>query len=404
MGITSGTELTFRLYGLFKAKGQQVDGVQTVQYDQGGILWQGSLYRQLTFRPQQPESYFGLPQVTIGKDFHWERTETQHFRGIMRLIVDEEKIVVINELPMEEYLLSVISSEMKATCSLEFLKASAVISRSWLFAQLEHRRKREQSGQTFFSFSKGSDRIIRWHDREEHTLFDVCADDHCQRYQGITRAFSPQVDRAVEATRGEILTYEGEVCDARFSKCCGGTTNTYRYCWEERDLPYLQHITASYCRQATPKVLAQVLNDYDLETTDFMEWTVEYTQQELHDLICTHLRTELGHILDLRDEERSPSGHLSQLRIVGSEREIVIGKELEIRRALSPSHLKSSNFQVELLDIQNGIPQRFRLHGRGWGHGVGMCQIGAAVMGEQGKTFREILQHYYPGTEISRIY
>lgn len=404
VGLTSATALTFHLHQPHMAKGSEVSGVQTVQYHEGSILWQGSLYRQLTFHPLQADASFSLQGVTIGKNFHWERSQTQTFRGTLRFIVDEEKIVAINEVPMEEYLLSVVSSEMKASCNLEFLKASAVISRSWIIAQLEHRQAHDDQPQTYFSFSKSDGELIRWHDRDEHTLFDVCADDHCQRYQGITRAFSPQVAQAVAATSGQILTYNGAVCDARFSKCCGGNTNTYRYCWEDKNLPYLQHVADPYCGQANPEILEQVLNDYDLETTDFLEWTVEYTQEEIKELLEGHLRIRLGQIVDLQDVERSPSGHLSRLRIVGTEKEYVIGKELEIRCALSKTHLKSSAFSVERLDIIDGVPRRFRLHGRGWGHGVGMCQIGAAVMGEQGKTFQEILKHYYRETVIQKVY
>lgn len=404
VGLMSATQLTFHLHHDYKAKGNLASGQQTVQYHEGSILWNGSLYHHLTFRPQQEESCFSVEQVTIGKQFHWERTETQTFRGTLRLIVDEEKILVINEIPMEDYLLSVISSEMKATCSLEFLKASAVISRSWIMAQLEHRRQHEGEHNTFFSFSKSDSEMIRWYDREEHTLFDVCADDHCQRYQGVTRSFSPQAKQAIDATRGQILVYGGEICDARFGKCCGGMTNTYRHCWDNKDLPYLQHVDDPYCSQATPQVLDQVLNDYDRETTDFLEWTVEYSQQEMQELVSENLRTDLGQITDLQDVERSQSGHLSKLKIVGTQKEFTIGKELEIRRTLSHSHLKSSAFRVERLDIVDGIPQRFRLCGRGWGHGVGMCQIGAAVMGEQGHKFQSILHHYYKEAEIKKIY
>lgn len=404
VGLMSATHIAFQLQGHYKAKGNQVSGLQTVQYHEGSIMWNGSLYHHLTFHPLQEDSAFSLQQVTIGKQFHWERTETQTFRGALRLIVDEEKILAINEIPMEEYLTSVISSEMKATCSLEFLKASAVISRSWIMAQLENRRRHEGQHNTFFSFSKSDNELVRWHDREEHTLFDVCADDHCQRYQGITRSFSPQVKQAVEATRGQILMNGGEVCDARFGKCCGGRTNTYRYCWDNKDLPYLQHVDDPYCSQATPEVLDQVLNDYDRETTDFLEWTVEYSQQEMQELISENLRPDLGQIVDFQDVERSPSGHLSKLKIVGTQKEFTIGKELEIRRTLSRTHLKSSAFRVECLDIADGIPQRFRLCGRGWGHGVGMCQIGAAVMGEQGHKFQSILHYYYKEAEIRKIY
>ncbi len=405
VGLTASPELSFRLNGMFKAKGHEVSGHQTVELSDGSILWQGSHYQRLTFRPLQDDASFTLGRMTIGKDFHWERTQELTFRGTLRLIVDEEKMLLINEIPMEDYLASVISSEMKSTASPEFLKAASVISRSWLFAQLERRRKHEANTQGFFSFSRSDRELIRWRDREDHTLFDVCADDHCQRYQGISEAYSPNVSEAVAATRGRILTYGGEVCDARFSKCCGGQTNTFSHCWENRDFPYLPSRPDPYCAQATPNVLARVLKAYDLETKDFYRWTVDYTQEELRALISAHLNQDLGAITDLRAEETGPGGHLSKLRIVGTESEYVIGKELEIRRALSPTHLKSSAFTVERLEVDAaGIPQRFRLHGKGWGHGVGMCQIGAAVMGEQGHPYEEILEQYYPGTTLRRIY
>ena len=311
--------------------------------------------------------------------------------------------MAINILPAEQYLTSVISSEMKATCPIEFLKASAVISRSWLLAQM----KKRKAGQThaFFQFTKTDTEIIRWHDQEEHTIFDVCADDHCQRYQGVTRAASAEVAEAIRQTRGQILTYEGKVCDARFSKCCGGMTNDFENCWENVPHPYLRSVKDTYCNTSNKAVLASVLNDYDLETHNFYQWQVEYSQQELADILRKQLDIDFGDILALEEVERGRSGHLVRLKVVGSLRELTIGKELEIRHALSEKHLYSSHFEVEALDRDaRGVPQRFVLHGRGWGHGVGMCQIGAAVMGAEGHPYRDILQHYYPGADITRLY
>ena len=404
VGIMSGQQLCFCMNDEYHAKGNTVLGKQTVECQEGCIKWNDSLYRELTFRPQTERASFCMYDVTIGHKFHWERQEVQTFCGTLRLVVDEDKIVAINELPVEQYLTSVIGSEMKSTCSLEFLKASAVISRSWLYAQMEKRRMLAQQGHHFFAFTRTDNELTRWYDREDHTIFDVCADDHCQRYQGITRAIAPQISEAINATRGQILTYDGEVCDARFGKCCGGRTNEYQYCWENTPHPYLTSVEDPYCNTNDTNILQQVLNDYDLETMDFHEWTETFSQQELRSLINEHLKMDLGAILSLEPMEQGPGGHISRLRIVGSDRTFIVGKELEIRRTLSSSHLKSSAFRVEALNIENGIPQQFRLHGKGWGHGVGMCQIGAAVMGEKGFTYRQILSHYYSGTDIQQVY
>ena len=419
VGILSATSLRFSLNAPFKAKGEVVEGEQEVSLEDGCIKWRGQLYRDLTFRPQSAEATFSLENVMIGIKFHWQRLETQTFQGQLRLVVDEDKIVAINVIDVEDYLKSVISSEMKATASLEFLKASAVISRSWLYAQI---MKRRQGGGTgFFQFKRTDSELIRWHDQQEHTIFDVCADDHCQRYQGVTRAVAPQVAQAIEQTRGQVLVSEGELCDARFGKCCGGMTNAFENCWEDTPKPYLTLVrddedttpsgmTAeewirsnpkSFCNTTDRLILASVLNDYDQETPDFYRWTVEYSQTELHDLITERLGTDLGAIKALVPVERSQSGHLVRLRIEGTERSFTIGKELEIRRTLSQTHLYSSAFVVDATEPDaEGIPQRFVIRGAGWGHGVGMCQIGAAVMGAKGYQYTEILNHYYPGADV----
>ena len=403
VGIISAQEISFTLNAPYMAKGDVLEGHQTVAFSEGGILWRGNQYRELTFVPQSDEASFSLEGVTIGVNFHWERQETQVFAGTLRLVVEADKIVAINELPVERYLTSVISSEMSATASPEFLKAHAVISRSWLLAQMEKRRRLDQGGDNFFSFVKKDDELIRWYDREDHTIFDVCADDHCQRYQGITRANNPKVEEAVNATRGQVLMYDGKICDTRFGKCCGGQTNEYQYCWENIEVPYLRSVKDPYCNTSDKKILRQVLNDYDLETRDFYEWTEELSQEEVHDRICKHLKMELGPIMGMEIVEKGPGGHISKLRIVGKEKEFVVGKELEIRRMLSTSTLKSSAFTVETKNVRGGVPQRFILHGRGWGHGVGLCQIGAAVMGEQGYSYKQILKHYYTDVQIKRL-
>jgi SpoIID/LytB domain protein len=406
VGIVSAEKISFVLNNPYTAKGEVLTGLQTVEFFEGGILWRGNQYRELTFTPQDDDASFSLHDVTIGVNFHWERKETQVFCGTLRLVVEADKIVAINELPVERYLTSVISSEMSATASLEFLKAHAVISRSWLLAQMIKRQRQEKGGASFFSFIKKDDELIRWYDRDDHTIFDVCADDHCQRYQGITKQSSPAVEQAIQETRGQILAYEDEICDTRFSKCCGGQTEEFQYCWEDTPKPYLLSFHDPYCNTSDKKILSQVLNDFDQETPDFYRWTVEYTQEELSELVNRKLKDDFGTITDLIPLERGKSGRIWKLKIVGTKKTFTIGKELEIRRALSETHLLSSAFEVEVVtNTHHPTPNtRFILHGSGWGHGVGLCQIGAAVMGEQGKTYDEILLFYYRNSNIKQLY
>ena len=398
VGIVSAQKIDFALNGPYAAKGETIEGQQTVEFSEGGILWNGNQYRELTLTPQRQGASFSLSDVTIGVNFHWERKETQTFLGTLRLVVEADKITAINELPVEQYLASVISSEMKATAGLELLKAHAVISRSWLLAQMKRREDAQEQRNNFFSFIKKDDEIIRWYDREDHTIFDVCADDHCQRYQGITKQTSRNVEQALKATRGQILCYGDDICDARFSKCCGGVTEEFQYCWEDTPKPYLVSVADPFCNTSDKAVLSQVLNDYDLETNDFYRWTVEYSTDELSQLVNEKLKDDFGTITDLIPLERGKSGRIWKLKIVGSKKTLTIGKELEIRRVLSESHLYSSAFEVEK------TPEGFRLRGKGWGHGVGLCQIGAAVMGQHGYDYRQILLHYYRGAEIKQIY
>ena len=399
VGIISAQKIVFRLNDDYSAKGETISGLQTVELADGGLLWRGQQYRELRFLPQKDDASFTLNDVTIGVGFHWERQEQQTFRGALRLVVEADKVVAINELPVEQYLESVISSEMSATSSPELLKAHAVISRSWLLYQKQRRASRmEKKENSFFSFVKKEDELLRWYDREDHSLFDVCADDHCQRYQGITRASLPAVAEAVKATRGQVLMYEGELCDARFSKCCGGQTEEYQYCWEDTPKPYLVSVSDPFCHTNDRRILSQVLNDYDQETPDFYEWRVEYTQEELTELLNRKTKLDLGDILDVVPLDRGKSGRIWRLQLVGSKRTFTIGKELEIRRALSETHLYSSAFDVEKHD------GNFIIKGRGWGHGVGLCQIGAAVMGEKGYSYDDILLYYYRGAEIKQVY
>lgn len=407
---------------------QYLTGKQRALLVNGKIVFNGKLYDELYFEPTSPEAFFELKGVTIGVDFHWQRQEDQRFKGALKLLATHDGIVAINQIDLEEYLTSVISSEMSANASKELLKAHAVISRSWLLAQIEkkyHLGQAEASRPA--SLQQDKDSLIRWYDREDHTLFDVCADDHCQRYQGISRASNPTVVEAINETRGEILTYADQICDARFSKCCGGVTETFENCWEpvhhdylvalrddeRHDFPdltqeenaraWISSSPTAFCNSNDQAILSQVLNNYDQETADFYRWEVSYTQDELSELIARKTRIDFGEIIDLVPVERGTSGRLVRLRIVGTKRSMTIGKELEIRRALSESHLYSSAFIVEK-EGDPKLPDRFTLKGAGWGHGVGLCQIGAAVMGAKGYDYQAILTHYFPNAAIERRY
>ena len=430
VGILSEPQIEFILLNSYHIKGKEIAGRQVVTYVDGQIRWQGHLYDELLFEPMHEESdAFELLNVTIGINFHWERKEDQRFMGALKIIVENEKLTGINVIHVEDYLTSVISSEMSATASLELLKAHAVISRSWLLAQI-HKNKAITVSQSLYSaFTQTDQELIRWYGREDHTHFDVCADDHCQRYQGITRASTEMVRQAIAATRGQVLMWEGNICDARFSKCCGGAFEEFQYCWEGIKHPYLskqrdsktgsglpdlrveseadQWIRTSpesFCNTKDKKILSQVLNNYDQETTDFYRWKIEYKQDELSELILKRSGMDYGQILDLIPVERGTSGRLVKLKIRGSKRTMTIGKELEIRRTLSTSHLYSSAFVIDKADIVDDVPGRFILTGAGWGHGVGLCQIGAAVMGEQGYPYDTILLHYYIGATIDKLY
>lgn len=431
VGILHRKEIVFRLNGKFSVSPSDIitEGEHKVICLSGNrILWDGKEYDSLMFIPENENCSFDLNSVTIGVDFHWEREETQRFSGILKLIADDTEIVAINRIALEKYLTSVISSEMSASASLELLKAHAVISRSWLLAQLP-RFNGKPGNKRASNKRENPDEIVCWYDREDHFLFDVCADDHCQRYQGITRIATPQVAEAVRSTRGEVLTSESRICDARFSKCCGGVSELFENCWEEKHHPYLipvydkfsdekipdladeknasEFIESSpeaFCNTRDPKILEQVLNGYDQETTDFYRWSVSYSQSELANLIRKRSGIDFGEIVSLVPLARGASGRIVRLRIVGTKVSRVVGKELFIRRILSASHLYSSAFTVHPENVKDGIPQSYTLKGAGWGHGVGLCQIGAAVMGAKGYSYREILSHYYRNSAIERIY
>ena len=422
VGIMSGKQISFEIIS-------DGNGKQKAEYSEGKILYNGTLYDQLIFDAKTPSTMFAEPSfilygVTIGVDFHWERQVTQKFAGRLKFIVDGGKVTAVNEIGIEDYLLSVISSEMKSSAGLEFLKAHSVISRSWVMAQIRNRKGKagaelpedvphnvaELVTQLDCQNCQGDDspenEYIKWFDHDDHKLFDVCADDHCQRYQGLTMAAGETVRKAIDQTWGLVLKYDGEICDARFSKCCGGRMELFSTCWEDKDYPYLQAIPDTpgedpdadpFCDTSDEKILSQVLNDYDLETKDFYRWTAEYTREEVSNLIRERSGIDFGTIRDLVPIERGPSGRIKKLKVIGSKREMIIGKELIIRRWLSTSHLKSSAFDV----IWSG--DKLTLKGSGWGHGVGLCQIGAAVMASRGYGFQKILRHYYPGSELLPI-
>lgn len=424
VGIMGDKRIEFTLCTDYKcSNGSIVSGNAVVELVDGEILYNGKKYESLLFEACVPEGSFWLRGVTIGVNFHWERKEDQRFGNNLKFIVEGDRITAINLIGVEDYLTSVISSEMSATASEELLKAHAVISRSWLLAQMAKNKEITTSKSTYSAFTENEQERIKWYDREDHINFDVCADDHCQRYQGMTRQSTTKVREAIEATWGELLKYDGKICDARFSKSCGGAFEEFQNCWENVRYPYLakqrdskritelpdltqeeeafKWITGSpeaFCNTTDKEILSQVLNNYDQETTDFYRWRVEYTPEELSALILKRIAIDFGLVTDLIPVERGTSGRLIKLKIVGSKRTLTIGKELEIRKALSPSHLYSSAFVVLK---ENG---KFVLVGAGWGHGVGLCQIGAAVMGAQGYKYKDILLHYYIGASIEKEY
>ncbi len=425
IGVLRSARITFDLIGEFTCGGSVYKGKNTVSVEEGGkILFGSTVYDELRFVPSGEECRFWLHDVVIGLGFHWERKENQLFSGELVFVREGDGVRAINRLPVEDYLVSVISSEMSATSSPELLKAHAVVSRSWLYAQLL-RKERVDCGTLGW---ETPDETVRWYAREDHTLFDLCADDHCQRYQGLTRALNPNVTAAVNATENMVLKYAGEVCDARFSKCCGGATERFSACWEGVDYPYLdafrdyagkeplpdltteegarawiETTPAAFCAEPGAEVLAQVLNNYDRETADFYRWQVVYTQEQLSRLVQERSGVDFGTIEELQPVERGTSGRVVKLRIVGSKCTKLVGKELEIRRWLSSSHLYSSAFVVDkTIDSASGSVL-FVIKGAGWGHGVGLCQIGAAVMAEKGYSYKEILEHYYPDAGLETV-
>ena len=438
VGIMSAKAIEFQLTGRFR----QVAGEETESVKGSAVINGDSSFelrlgdKQQTFDDfvllepiDQEQANFELHNVVIGVQFHWEREETQRFKGKLKIYVENGMLTAVNILPLEDYLLSVISSEMSATSSLELLKAHAVTSRSWLLAQIE--KSKQVKDASYKTLIRDEEGYIRWYDREDHDRFDVCADDHCQRYQGITKVSSPQVYEALKTTSGEVLMYDGAVCDARYYKSCGGITEKFENVWEPVVHPYLTKVIdndeattvyntdlsnednarswifgnpPAFCNTHDKEVLSQVLNDYDQETQDFYRWRVIITQDKIKELLLRKVGIDVGDVLDLIPMERGVSGRIIRLKIVGNKDTIVIGKELEIRKALSESHLYSSAFVVEKADEFTAIPEKFILSGAGWGHGVGLCQIGAAIMGAKGYPYKEILTHYFPHAELKKMY
>lgn len=437
VGIVSGPALSFEFSGAFRAESAKIriEGSARAFLAGSTIILECGTARvesssEILISPAVGDGRsFVIRDVTIGIQFHWERTEDQRFTGALRLVRSGPAITAINVVPVEEYLISVISSEMSAGSSRQLLEAHAITSRSWLLAQLDRLRARKSRPVPIHPQTDDATLRIRWYDREDHDLFDVCADDHCQRYQGITNASTPAVRQAVEATRGTVLMEGGTVCDARFSKSCGGISEPFAMVWEPVDHPALVSVVdadppgpvsdvsgeadaarwirsspGAFCNTADPRILSQVLLKYDQETRDFYRWRVEYAQEELAELIRRKSGIDFGRIMNLVPVQRGPSGRLCLLTIQGEKRTMTIGKELEIRRTLSPSHLYSSAFVIDRHGDRGGSPERFVLTGAGWGHGVGMCQIGAAVMGESGYSPEQILRHYFKETEVRCIY
>jgi stage II sporulation protein D len=426
-------EIRGRMNGVYRPNGTTLTGGFTARPEGGAVVLGDDFGREILRGPEirlsaAREATFTLHGVTIGVQFHWERKEEQTFPGdLILLAAGEGKLTAVNELPVEEYLASVVSSEMSGEAPAEFLKAHAVASRSWLVAMLRRGAQKAKEGCKSEHVIRREGEMIRWYDREDHDRFDVCADDHCQRYQGITRLAADRAGDAVRATRGVLLIRDGEVCDARYHKACGGMTEDYATCWEEKAVSYLSHVSDAaqpiapvrteadaerwilsrpdvYCHTKHPDLLKKILPSFDRETPDFFRWQVSYPRKELEGILRAKSGIDFGVLQDIAPLERGPSGRIRRLRIGGSKTAVIVGKELEIRRWLSQSHLMSSAFVITVARESSGIPSRFTLHGAGWGHGVGLCQIGAAVMAEKGFKTEEILRHYFRGAALVKRY
>ncbi|MEI7811220.1 MAG: SpoIID/LytB domain-containing protein [Ignavibacteria bacterium] len=439
VGILTAENINFELYGDFASSGfnELFSGKCTAYLEDNIIVVEcggqtRKIINEIKFTPVdfRLESFL-IKAVTIGVKFHWEQKENQRFVGSLKLIKEGDNITIVNTLPVEFYLTSVISSEISARSSVELLKAHSIISRSWLLAQIEKSKQLASNENPYQSTFISEDELTKWYDKVDHTQFDVCADDHCQRYHGTTKAYTDKVRQAVKATKGIVLIYDDKICDTRYSKSCGGISESFENVWEPVKHDYLSKVIdykyepenfnidfsaeknaenwirsnpSAFCNTQDQKALSQVLMDYDQKTMDFYRWEVEYTQEDLAKLINEKSGIDFGQIVDLIPVERGYSARLIKLRIVGTKKTLTIGKELEIRRTLSPSHLYSAAFVVDKKDIIDDIPGRFILVGAGWGHGVGLCQVGAAMMSEMGYKFDEILLHYFKGAQLKKIY
>jgi SpoIID/LytB domain protein len=438
VGILTAEKIDFELHGNYRIEGSKkyFKGIFTTEIKDNQIVCSNNSdkienAKEILFESEDPHSEsFLIKDVMIGIDFHWQRKERQRFNHSLKLIRDGNKVIAINILPLEDYIVSVISSEMSAKSSLQSLKSLSIVSRSWVLAQLE-RRNTGKAAEKYSSIHQSEDEFVRWYDREQHTSFDVCADDHCQRFQGITKVTTENAKKAVLQTRGIVLLSEGKICDTRYSKSCGGISEDFENVWETVRVPYLTSVIdykyepenfnidfsnevnarkwitgnpQSFCNTSDKVILSQILIDYDQETTNFFRWIVEYSQKKLAAIIKDKTGIDFGEILDFIPVERGSSSRLIKLRIVGTKKSLTVGKELEIRRILSKNHLYSSAFVVEKIVDKNDVPEKFILHGAGWGHGVGLCQIGGAVMAEKGYQFDEILLHYFSDVTIKKIY
>ena len=438
VGILTNKKIKFELHGNFNVAElkNSLSGMFIAELINDNIVISGNKFQkefidEIIFEPEDPYSdSFLLKNVTIGVDFHWQRKEAQQFNHSLKIIRDNDKLIAINRLPVEDYLISVISSEMSAKCSLQSLKAHAVVSRSWVLAQLGNTKIRANIDSETAT-SKLDDEHIRWYDRQQHSKFNVCGDDHCQRFQGITKISTEVARQAVSETRGVVLKNDDDICDTRYSKSCGGITEDFKNVWAQVELPYLTSVVdykhvpddfnldltneinarkwirgnpPSYCNTKDEAILSQILVDFDQETKDFFRWELEYNQMELSSIIKKKSGYDFGDIIDMVPVERGLSSRLIKLKIVGSKRSLIIGKELEIRRILSLTHLYSSAFVIDKVFNGSDIPDKFILYGAGWGHGVGLCQIGSAVMAESGYKFDEILLHYFSNAKIKKIY
>ncbi|MBM4322465.1 MAG: SpoIID/LytB domain-containing protein [Deltaproteobacteria bacterium] len=420
------TEISGHLEGIFHGdRLGPFSGPFSAKVDAGRIMFCSESLHQPIYVPSirlisEKNSLFSLSNVIIGNQFHWERKENQTFQGDLILHLREDgTISAINEISLEDYLESVISSEMSGEAHIEFLKAHAILSRSWLLAGLSRKKKIVGSPPQSEKAEEGE--IIRWYDREDHDLYDVCADDHCQRYQGISKSAADNAQEAVRETHGRVLIFQDEICDARYSKCCGGLTENFNTAWADIQIPYLTTVSdapishqsirteeeatrwvlsplEAYCRVMDEHLLERILSGFDQETKNFFRWKVEYPRKELEEILRQKSGFDFGTLIEILPLRRGPSGRISRLKIIGSKRSLIIGKELEIRRWLSRTHLYSSAFIV-VADAK-----KFIFHGAGWGHGVGLCQIGAAAMATQGFSAEEILKHYFKGVEIKKIY